>query len=117
MVAPRLLCPWDSPGKNTGVLPFPFPGGLPHPGTEPRSSHCRQILDHLSHCFSLSVQDPGVTKTTVISALKVAALPGVPQSSESRTVSRPLLSNTRMDSDCAHFKDKKTETQGVGIIG
>ena len=58
-----------------------------------------------------------MTKTTVISALKVAALPGVPQSSESRTVSRPLLSNTRMDSDCAHFKDKKTETQGVGIIG
>ena len=31
----RLLCPWDSPGKNTGVgchaLP---PGDLPNPGTE-----------------------------------------------------------------------------------
>ena len=65
----------------------------------------------------LSVQDPGVTKNIVISALKVAALPGVPQSSESRTVSRPLLFNTRIDSDCAHFKDMKTETQGVGMIG
>ena len=30
----RLLCPWDSLGKNTGVgLPCPFPGDLPDPGT------------------------------------------------------------------------------------
>jgi len=28
----RLLCPWDFPGKNTGVLPFPSPRDLPHPG-------------------------------------------------------------------------------------
>ena len=28
----RLLCPWDSPGKNTEG--FPSPGDLPHPGTE-----------------------------------------------------------------------------------
>ena len=28
----RLLCPWDSPGKNTGVgLPCPPPGDLPDP--------------------------------------------------------------------------------------
>ena len=26
-----LLCPWDSPGKNTW-LPCPSPGDLPHPG-------------------------------------------------------------------------------------
>ena len=32
----RLLCPWDFPGKNTGVgLPFPAPGYLPNPGIEP----------------------------------------------------------------------------------
>ena len=32
-VAARLLCPWDSPGKNTGVgLPFPSLGDLPSPG-------------------------------------------------------------------------------------
>ena len=31
----RLLCPWDSPGKNTGVgCPFPF-GDLPDPGVKP----------------------------------------------------------------------------------
>ena len=34
----RLLCPWDSPGKKTGVgLPCPPPGDLPRPGIEPAS--------------------------------------------------------------------------------
>ena len=29
----RLFCPWDFPGKNTGVgLPFPSPGDLLNPG-------------------------------------------------------------------------------------
>ena len=58
-----------------------------------------------------------MTKTIVISALKVAAFPEVPQSSETRTVSRPLLFNTRIDADYAYFKDKETEAQGIGIIG
>ena len=34
----RFLCPWDFPGKNTGVWPFPSPRDLPHPGVEPGSS-------------------------------------------------------------------------------
>ena len=38
----RLLCPWDSPRRNTGVtqntgLPFPSPGYLPDPGLKPSS--------------------------------------------------------------------------------
>ena len=36
----RLLCPWDSPGKNTGEscwLPRPPPRDLPNPGIEPES--------------------------------------------------------------------------------
>ena len=33
------LCPWDSPGKNTGGrgVPFPFPGDPPSPGIKPPS--------------------------------------------------------------------------------
>ena len=31
----RLLCPWDSLGKNTGS-PSPSPGDFPDPGIEPR---------------------------------------------------------------------------------
>ena len=30
----RPLCPWDSPGTNTGVMPFPSPGDPPNPGIE-----------------------------------------------------------------------------------
>ena len=36
--------PEDWSGK-----PFPFPGDLPNPGTEPGLSHCRWILYQLSH--------------------------------------------------------------------
>ena len=35
---PRFLCPWDSPGKNTGSgLPFPTPGALSNPVIKPVS--------------------------------------------------------------------------------
>ena len=44
----RLLCPWNSPWKDTGGLPFPS-GDLPDPGIGPRSPALREILYHLSH--------------------------------------------------------------------
>ena len=35
----RLLCPWESPGKNTGVdCHALLQGDLPNPGIEPNSS-------------------------------------------------------------------------------
>ena len=35
-VACQGLCPWDFPGKNTGVgCHFPSPGNLPNPGFKP----------------------------------------------------------------------------------
>ena len=45
---PRLLCPWNSPGKNTGV------GSVhhrifPNQGLNPGRLHGRQILYYLSH--------------------------------------------------------------------
>ena len=34
----RLLCPWDSPGKNAGGgFAYPPPKDLPDPGIEPKS--------------------------------------------------------------------------------
>ena len=36
-VPARLLCPWDSPGKNWSGLSFPPPGDLPDLGIEPWS--------------------------------------------------------------------------------
>jgi len=46
----RLLCPWDSSGKNTGVgCHFLLQGIFPTQGSNPGLLHCRQILYHLSH--------------------------------------------------------------------
>jgi len=42
----RLLCPWDSPGKNTGVgCPFLLQGIFPTQGWNPCLLLGRQILD------------------------------------------------------------------------
>ena len=45
-----LLCPWDSPGKNTGVgCPCPPPRDLPNPGIKPISHillNCRRVSTH-----------------------------------------------------------------------
>ena len=44
---PRLLCPWDSPGKNTGVgCHFLLWGIFPAQISNPHLLHCRQILYH-----------------------------------------------------------------------
>ena len=52
----RLLCPWDVPGKNTGVwVAIPFSRDLPNPGIKPSLLHCRQILYCLSHQGSLRI--------------------------------------------------------------
>ena len=45
----RLLCPWDSPGKNWSGLPFPSPADLPNPGLNPALRLCRQLLYSLRH--------------------------------------------------------------------
>ena len=46
----RLLCPWDSPGKNTGVgCRALFQGIFPTQGSNPSLLHCRQILYQLSY--------------------------------------------------------------------
>ena len=53
----RLLCPWDSPGKNTGVGCHSFLQGIfPTQGSNPGLPHCRQILYRLSHQGSPSVE-------------------------------------------------------------
>jgi len=47
---PRLLCPWNSPGKNTGVGFHSFLWGIfLTQGSNPSLPHCRQILYHLSY--------------------------------------------------------------------
>ena len=46
----ELYSPWNSPGKNTAVVAFPFSRGSSQPqGSNPGLLHCRQILYQLSH--------------------------------------------------------------------
>ena len=46
----RLHCPWDSPGKNTGVGCHSLLLGIfPTQGSKPGLLYCRQILYCLSH--------------------------------------------------------------------
>ena len=41
----RLLCPWDSPGKNTGVgCHFLLQGIFPTQESNPGLLHCKQFL-------------------------------------------------------------------------
>ena len=48
--AVRLLCPWNSPGKNTGVGSHSLLQGIfPTQRQNPGLLHQRQILYHLSH--------------------------------------------------------------------
>ena len=45
------LCPWDSPGKNTGAGCHALLQGIyPIQDSNPGLPHCRWILYHLSHC-------------------------------------------------------------------
>ena len=46
----RILCPWDSPGKSTGVgCHFFLQRIFPTRGSNLGLPHCRQTLYHLSH--------------------------------------------------------------------
>ena len=46
----RLLCPWNSPGKNTAVGSHSLLQGIfPTEGLNPGLLHCRQIFYHLIH--------------------------------------------------------------------
>ena len=47
----RLLCPWNSPGRNTGMgCHFLLPRIFPTQGLHHGLPHCRQMLYGLSHC-------------------------------------------------------------------
>ena len=67
----RVLCPWDSPGKNTGVgCHFLLQGIFPTQGSNPGLLPCGQTLYHLSHQGSPIVQSkwfPCVSATKMTS--------------------------------------------------
>ena len=55
----RLLCPWNLPGKNTGVGCHSLLLGIfPTQGSNPGLPHCRQILYRLSQHESCAERTP-----------------------------------------------------------
>ena len=79
----RLLCPWDSPGKNTGVGSHSLLQGIfPTQGSNAGLPHFWQILYHLSHQGSLQCKIKSFlkkkktkTKTQVKQKLRVKPSP------------------------------------------
>ena len=71
----RLLCPWDSPGKNTAVgCYFLLQGILPTQGSNPGLPHGRRM-------DSLPSEPPGKPKNTAVGGLSL--LPGIFSTQES----------------------------------
>ena len=63
----RLLCPWGSPGKNTGVgCHFLLQGIFLTQGLNPGLPPCRQTLYPLSHQGSLLIQRANSLKKTLM---------------------------------------------------
>ena len=69
----RLLCPWNSPDKNTGVgCHFFLQGIFPTQGSNSGLLHCRQMLYHLSYQGSW-LKDLNIRHTTINSWKRIQA--------------------------------------------
>ena len=68
----RLLCPWDSPGKNPGVGSHSFLQGIfPTQGSNLGLVHCRQILSLLSEIqMELTINSKAGTEWHVLGGFR-----------------------------------------------
>ena len=64
----RLPCPWDFPGKSTGVgCHFLLQRIFPTQGSNPGLHHCRQTLYHLNHEGSPGVAASNPQSSKIVS--------------------------------------------------
>ena len=72
-VSHSVVCPWNSPGKNTGVSCHSFLQGIiPTQGPNLCILHCRQILYHLSHATAhnkIQIQSKTVSPQSCLTLL------------------------------------------------
>ena len=69
----RLLCPWDSPGQNTGVGSLSLLQGIfPTQGSNPDLLHCRWILYQLTH-----QGNPGILEWVAVPSPADLSDPGI----------------------------------------
>ena len=76
----RLLCPWNSPGRNTGVGSLSLlQGNFWTQGLNPGVPHCKQILYHLSHHSAKSLQSCLTLCDPIDGSPQGSAIPGILQ--------------------------------------
>ena len=81
----RLLCPWDSPGKNTRVGSLSLLQGIfLTQGLNPGLPHCRWILYQLSHQGSPSCDINGTTQYVVVTSLVAQTVNRLPAMRETQ---------------------------------
>ena len=72
-VSHSVVCPWNSPGKNTGVDCHSFLQGIiPTQGPNLHILHCRQILYHLIHATAhnkIQIQSKSVSSSVMSNSL------------------------------------------------
>ena len=72
-VSHSVVCPWNSPGKNTGVGCHSFLQEIiPTQGPNLRILHCRQILYHLCHATAhnkIQIQSESVSRSVMSNSL------------------------------------------------
>ena len=111
-------CPWDSPGKNTGVDCHSLLQEIfPMQGSNPGLLHCRQILYHLGHqrsciCYVCPIPKWGEGESGMNweSSLDVYILPCVKQ-----VTSKKLIHNTGSSAWCSvidYLKGLGLEVEG-----
>ena len=84
----RILCPWDSPGKNPGVGSHALLQRIfPTQGSNPGLQHCRQVLFHLSH-QGRSHHDPPAASLGNFFGMQILRL--LPRLTESETLGARL---------------------------
>ena len=87
----RLLCPWDFPGKDTGVgCHFIFQGIFLIQGSNPGFLHCRQSLYRLSYRGSPKriLKSRDITLPTKVNIVKAMVFPVVWYGCESWTIKK-----------------------------
>ena len=100
----RLLCPWNSPGKNIGVGKlFPSPGDLPDPRIKSKSP--------TSQADSLPFESPGKFGTTLKAGIKSYCLTSRAEADGSPELTllglRRLLLNTFCNNRHKYYLTKK----------
>ena len=76
LLSTRLLCPWDFPGKNTGVgYHFLLQEIFPTQELNPGLPHCRQMLYRLSHQGSTYARGIAIPQTGLLSQVSSLRLP------------------------------------------